>query len=344
MTTDQDQSAKPASSQAQPPAHPQTPPGSKPATGQSEPKAASELTKRVISGILLVVAALLAAFWGDRSIHGLTYLRPFSIFWYIAGIAVFYEWLNVIGCSRKKAIFAFGAVLLAYPALLQIHNGPPLQGTIFLEDAMNRMREPMPQFLSAANVIVGLSAGALTFLALRESGKTRLWMLFGLLYAGLLIITVPYIRNSADAGLVFILWLFGVVWATDIGAYFTGISFGGPKLWPRVSPKKTWSGFFGGLFFGTLTGVVVLQLAVFYGVSRIPGSILADHIGSLVLYSLAGAFCCEIGDLAESAFKRYFNVKDSGRIIPGHGGVMDRVDGLWATALLFSILLFFTRH
>jgi phosphatidate cytidylyltransferase len=128
-----------------------------------------------------------------------------------------------------------------------------------------------------------------------------------------------------------ILWLLSIVWATDIGAYFVGSYFGGPKLAPRISPRKTWSGFVGGTVFGMVAG---WALSSYAGVA-IPLSLF----GTLLIVSVAA----QIGDLIESGVKRYFDVKDSGNIIPGHGGLLDRLDSLLLVAIFYKLLLILVK-
>jgi phosphatidate cytidylyltransferase len=145
---------------------------------------------------------------------------------------------------------------------------------------------------------------------------------------------VPYVAIPAVA-LIYILavgghqtmfWLLAVVWLTDIGAYACGRLIGGPKLWPAISPNKTWAGAVGGVAIGTLSGLAML--AVFdVGVTT---ALLAESVLLAILTVL--------GDLFESGLKRKFQVKDSGGLLPGHGGVMDRFDGLWAAAPLAAVL------
>jgi phosphatidate cytidylyltransferase len=125
---------------------------------------------------------------------------------------------------------------------------------------------------------------------------------------------------------VAILFLFAVVWATDVTAYFAGRAIGGPKLWAAVSPKKTWSGALG----GTLGGVVAaLLVATFMGLVIAP---------MLVLVALFLSVASQAGDLLESALKRQFGAKDSSDLIPGHGGLMDRLDG-FLTAVLAAAMV-----
>jgi phosphatidate cytidylyltransferase len=130
------------------------------------------------------------------------------------------------------------------------------------------------------------------------------------------------LARDGDHGLLTVLWLMMMVWACDTGAYFAGRTIGGPKLLPSVSPKKTWAGLIGGMVAAALVGAA---MAAWSG--------LADPV-ILAAVSAAVAAFSQVGDLSESAFKRHFGVKDSGDVIPGHGGVLDRVDGL-----LFAIII-----
>jgi phosphatidate cytidylyltransferase len=121
------------------------------------------------------------------------------------------------------------------------------------------------------------------------------------------------------------LWLLAVVWGTDIAAYAAGRSIGGPRLAPRISPNKTWAGLLGGVATAGLIGLVAAQL-------------MGSRPATLGLVSLALGVVAQIGDLAESLAKRHFGVKDSSQLIPGHGGVLDRLDGLLAAALAAGLL------
>jgi phosphatidate cytidylyltransferase len=141
------------------------------------------------------------------------------------------------------------------------------------------------------------------------------WMLAGLVYAGVLLLGPVLLRNDASLGFVAILFLFAVVWLTDTAAYFAGRAFGGPKLWPAVSPKKTWSGAIGGTLGGVAAGLLVVKGA---GLAIAP---------MLVLVAVGLSIVSQAGDLLESAVKRHFGAKDASQLIPGHGGLMDRLDG-----------------
>ena len=145
-----------------------------------------------------------------------------------------------------------------------------------------------------------------------------------MVYAGVLVAASPLLRQSQPFGLLAILWLFAVVWGTDTMAFFGGRLIGGPKLAPRLSPSKTWSGFLVGTVSGALLGLLVAP--------RTDGATGVFAIG------LLGGALAQAGDLFESALKRRFGAKDAGSLIPGHGGVMDRLDGFVATSLFAAIL------
>jgi phosphatidate cytidylyltransferase len=159
------------------------------------------------------------------------------------------------------------------------------------------------------------------------------WVAAGLAYATVIAIVPPLVREDPRLGIAAVLWMFAVVWFTDIAAYFTGRALGGPKLCPAVSPKKTWSGFLGGLAAAIVAGAAVAMIASRFGWQppvSLPVVVLVSGVASVL---------SQIGDLGESALKRRFGAKDSGRFIPGHGGVMDRLDGFWAVAALMGVAL-----
>jgi phosphatidate cytidylyltransferase len=140
------------------------------------------------------------------------------------------------------------------------------------------------------------------------------------------------VRNLPQIGLAGVLWMFAVVWATDIGGYFAGRAFGGRKLWPRVSPKKTWSGFAGGTLAGIVAGCIV---AAMFRVGL--------GVGWIIVLTALASMAGQAGDLGESVLKRRFGAKDSGHLIPGHGGLMDRLDAFWAVSLLCGLVMMFNR-
>lgn len=155
------------------------------------------------------------------------------------------------------------------------------------------------------------------------------WPGFGLIYLAIPVCSLLYIRDSYGAAPV--IWLLCLVWASDIGAYFAGSIIGGAKLAPRLSPKKTWAGLIGG---AASAGVVSVVAGGYFGLGEPAG--LAGLGAGLAVWSQAG-------DILESGIKRRFDAKDSGHLIPGHGGVLDRIDSLVVTAPVVAALLVWTE-
>lgn len=151
------------------------------------------------------------------------------------------------------------------------------------------------------------------------------WYIFGFLYAAIAALALLWVRERADDqhGLRLLLWVFITVWSVDIGAYFSGRAIGGPKLAPAISPGKTWAGFYGGVASATLLGGA---WTLFTGLNPV-----------LLLLAPLFAAAAQGGDLFESWIKRRAGAKDSGHLLPGHGGVFDRVDGLLPVAILTAI-------
>jgi phosphatidate cytidylyltransferase len=171
-------------------------------------------------------------------------------------------------------------------------------------------------------MLIGSALGDMTA---RRRGSAA-WGMLGGAYIGGAAIAFHFLRAQEPLGFVAALWLFLVVAAADIGGYFAGRLVGGPKLWPRVSPKKTWAGLFGAV------GLAILAGALF--------SFAVRNASVLPVCAASGiaAVIAQGGDLAESAVKRHFGVKDSGQVMPGHGGALDRFDGLVAAALAAGLL------
>jgi phosphatidate cytidylyltransferase len=153
-----------------------------------------------------------------------------------------------------------------------------------------------------------------------------LWVVAGVGYAFVLLAAPVILRADSGFGLVAIVLLFAVVWTTDVLGYFAGRAFGGPKLLPAVSPKKTWSGAIAGTFGAIVVAIVV---AGFFG---------SFSWTAIALIALLLSAASQLGDLLESWIKRQFDAKDASSLIPGHGGVMDRLDGFWAAALIGCLL------
>lgn len=178
----------------------------------------------------------------------------------------------------------------------------------------------------AAACLVALGGSAAVFLAavLTRSAEPP-WIAGGTLWIALGALAFLWLAIAPQGGREAILWLLGIVWATDIGAYAAGRSIGGPKLAPRLSPNKTWAGLAGGVVSAALVGLLAARLT--------GGRPLIPALASAILAVIAQA-----GDLAESLAKRHFGVKDSSNLIPGHGGLLDRLDGLLTAAMAAALM------
>jgi len=220
---------------------------------------------------------------------------PFVLFWGAAAIIVLWEWTTLVVGPSFRVMFLSSAAAIA------------------VADFVAWLGRPV-----VALLMVGL--GALAAAIFAPSAK-RVWVTAGVGYGGGMLLAPICLRSDDTYGFAAIVLLFAIVWTTDVVGYFAGRTIGGPKLLPAVSPKKTWSG----AVAGTL-GAVLVAVAV------------ATQFG--LLNKLAIAFLAlflsivsQFGDLFESWVKRQFDAKDASQIIPGHGGVMDRLDGFWAAAV-----------
>ena len=176
------------------------------------------------------------------------------------------------------------------------------------------------------NALIGVMGLILALEWANMVGRRPVWMALGVLYVALSVWALWRLRLDPEWGQMTVLWLLVVVWGADTGGYVFGLSFKGPKLAPRISPNKTWSGFIGGTLLGALAGWGIVSY------------FRPDAALEVALFSAALAVVSQGGDLLESWVKRRFGVKDSGHIIPGHGGVFDRVDGLVATAIAMVLI------
>lgn len=250
------------------------------------PLSANNLLLRVISAAVLAPLALVAAYIGGL---------PFALFWGIAALVVLWEWMTlVVGPNYRLLVLSCAAA-------------------IAVADFLAWLGRPV-----TALFVVGLGALAGAIFA---PGERRLWVIAGVGYAGGMVLAPVFLRADVGFGFAVILLLFAIVWTTDVLGYFAGRAFGGPKLWPSVSPKKTWS--------GAICGTVgAIAIALIVGAQF--GSF--DRI-AIIAVALLLSVVAQAGDLFESWVKRRFDAKDSSHIIPGHGGVMDRLDGFWAAAV-----------
>lgn len=265
-------------------------PDSSPSTTDST-KGASNLFMRVIAALVLAPLTIGVAWLGGW---------PWVVIVSAAAAVMYFEWLMIVGASRNPVIAAIGIVALAIAGF-------------FL--ALGRL-----------DLALAVIAAGLLLLTVVAGGR-RGWVTGGLAYAGAALIASVLVRLDASFGFVALTFVLLVVWVTDIGGYFAGRGIGGPKLWPRVSPKKTWAGAIGGL----VLSLVIAAAFALLGFGKMLPLLLLGAILSVV---------SQLGDLFESAVKRHFGVKDSSQIIPGHGGLMDRLDGFVAAIAVAAIIGF----
>lgn len=218
----------------------------------------------------------------------------------LAAFGLHLEWLTIIAARNGRSVLAGAVILLAV-------------GWI----------ESRQMALDYGVAAVALGVIAVAF----ASPDRRAWVALGISYALTASIASIAVRLDPAYGFTALMFVLLVVWATDIGGYFAGRQIGGPRLWPRVSPKKTWAGAIGGLAASLVVGAGFASLG------------LGKSVPMLVL-SAVFSIVAQLGDLFESAIKRRFGVKDSSHIIPGHGGLMDRLDGFVAAIALAAILGF----
>jgi phosphatidate cytidylyltransferase len=256
----------------------------------------ADLALRIVTGLAFGVVAISALLAGGP--------------WFVILIAVLsalmaYEWRKISLKEEEPAVAGF-QILAVVGAAVMAHFGDLNMAIAFL--------------LAVAG------AGAMADALLK---RTAGWGLVGALYVGFAAICLIGLRGDAVEGKYVIYWLAMTVIATDVGAYFSGRIIGGPKLWRRVSPNKTWAGLAGAMVLSAICSAVFSQLALGYV--------------ELFLSLLAAltAIVAQSGDLIESAYKRHFGVKDSGAILPGHGGVLDRLDGMLSATLFVAIITLF---
>jgi phosphatidate cytidylyltransferase len=255
----------------------------------------SSLLPRIASALVLAPVAILAVWLGGVSLQFLILL---------AGGLMGWEWARLChgGALHRSGQVLIGIVIAAIAAAIIAGIVPA--------------------------VALALAGTAVVFAVARnEPDAEPVWLAAGALWIVLPCILLVWLaRRGAAAGQITVLWIFAVVWATDIGAYAAGRQIGGPRLAPRLSPRKTWAGLIGGVLSAALVGWCTARL------------LAISPVLPLVLVSAALAIVEQFGDLAESMAKRRFNVKDSSGLIPGHGGLLDRLDGLLAVIPAVALL------
>jgi phosphatidate cytidylyltransferase len=251
-------------------------------------KGSRNLVTRVLAALVLAPVAIAIAYAGGGFWTALATL---------AAIGLYVEWLAIAGVVQQSRVVVPGVAALAASGL-SLASGR----------------------IEAALVVLAAGLAAVALL----TPQRRIWTVAGFLYAAAAQTASVLVRLDQGYGFIALMLILLVVWASDIGGYFAGRGIGGPKLWPQVSPNKTWAGAIGG-FAASLVIAAGFAAAGF------------GKTGPLLLASAALSIASQLGDLFESAVKRRFGVKDSGNLIPGHGGLLDRLDGLVAALVLAAI-------
>jgi phosphatidate cytidylyltransferase len=256
------------------------------------PNRKPEIVLRLASAVVLATLAV-----------GATIFSPWSflLLVIVGGGLVAWEWGRLTRGNGFDATALIEAVSVASLVILVALGRPDL--ALFL--------------LGGAAMAIAFGGGA---------SSSRVWPLAGLAYAAFPAVALVWLRGDQALGATAVLYLFAVAWTTDTASYAGGRLIGGPKLAPRISPRKTWSGFIVGALTPALVGLAVAT--VLKGTSA----------WKLALVSVVLALACQMGDLMESWVKRRFGAKDASQLIPGHGGLLDRIDGLLLAAILAALI------
>lgn len=272
----------------------------------------SQIIKRVISSFIMAPMVILTIWYGKPVYENFS-IPVYTIFLALLGTGLCWEWERMI-----------------------------LKNTT-INTALMTMFVCLCAFIAPDNPTFALWVVLFGALFLFWKSKYNVSLAFGVFYICLPIIALSYlyfVEGMISRELV--LWLFFVVWATDIGAYFVGSSLKGPKILPRVSPKKTWSGLFGGVGFAMLVAYVFSIYLQNKGYSSEGGT---SFLTKMLVVSAGGlAVVSQMGDFFESYIKRKLGLKDSSNLIPGHGGLFDRVDGLLFASVALSLIVFFVNQ
>jgi phosphatidate cytidylyltransferase len=250
-----------------------------------------ELVLRVCSALVLVPIAIGTAYLGGW---------PFAVFWGLAAMGVLWEWISLVARSDHRTVLMTGGASLALAVAL-VATG----------------------HLLAAVIVLAISTLGVAALA---PAKWRTWIAAGVPYAGALGVAPVALRSDSEDGFLAVIFLFAIVWTTDVVAYFSGRAIGGPKLMAQVSPKKTWSGAIGGTLAAVIVAIVLAKVLALSG------------LFAIAMLAVVLSICAQGGDLFESFLKRRFGAKDSGHLIPGHGGLMDRLDGFITASVMAALI------
>ncbi|USG59615.1 phosphatidate cytidylyltransferase [Sneathiella marina] len=261
----------------------------------------SSLQLRVMSACVLAPIAIGALYFGGLY---------FAVFLGLASIAMSYEWC-MASISARQVLFTIVMVITVLVSLWFSYYSA------------------LSQAITA--LICGAAVMALMGSVFKQ-GADLIWLSLGPFCIGLPVASLLIIRNEPDVGFALAMTLFFVIWATDIGAYFSGKTIGGPKIAPSISPNKTWAGLFGGMIAAMITAYGMVYFLINAEIAPF----------GILLLGGASAILAQAGDFSESAWKRKFGIKDASNLIPGHGGVLDRLDGVLFVAPGLMILLLLT--
>jgi len=257
-----------------------------------EAKRWNDLRKRALSAAVLLPAAV-ACIWLGAT--------PFAAMMALGGAILAWEWVHL--CGRRIRTMPGLVVPLVVLAA----------GSFAVMDHVR---------IALTVLLAGFVAAWVFAQRMHEGGvPSPARLALGVLYIGLAGIALIELRHDGEVGRANVLFLFLIVWASDIGAYLAGRMIGGPKLAPAISPNKTWSGALGGLGAAVLVGIAC-------ALAFTPGAAIFAIMAVALLLSVVS----QAGDLLESGIKRHFNVRDTSSLIPGHGGLLDRLDGVLAAA------------
>ncbi|HRE60588.1 MAG TPA: phosphatidate cytidylyltransferase [Micropepsaceae bacterium] len=266
------------------------------ASGVAARFASLNLGVRTISALVLVGIAMVVVYYGEWVLAAWIAL---------AGSRMLFEWYRMTVPGRWRAALVAGMIGLGVVLVLATLD-----------------------YYWIAVAVVGVGASLAAIVAVLES-RNAAWAVAGFVYVALPGVSLIWLREGSVLGAESLLWLLFTVWSTDVCAMLAGAWIGGPRLVPRLSPKKTWAGLVGALLASVICAIVFWL--------SVPGTQLVP----IILAALVLSLIAQIGDLGESAAKRHFHVKDSGSVIPGHGGFLDRLDSLMAASLAYAAVKLF---
>ena len=252
----------------------------------------SELTLRILSAAVILPLAISAIWLGGWAFAIMVLLIAAAMSWELSRL-----------CQAAPGLTIIVSVTFLLTSGLAIYGA-------FLESI----------------AIAGVGMAVVALLSRISRSEAPFILTAGIVYISAALLSVVWLRVSESGGLGLFFWMMAVVVVTDVGAYFAGRGIGGPKLAPRISPAKTWSGLLGGVLCAALAGAVTVAVR--------------DGDNFVQVMAIAGilAVVAQIGDLVESGVKRHVGVKDSGNLIPGHGGVLDRMDGFLTVAPVTALM------